>query len=47
MKELLEKINELKLPAPKVGHQFQFSEMDKALELFKSGNTVGKVVVNI
>ncbi|HYG40581.1 MAG TPA: zinc-binding dehydrogenase [Cytophagales bacterium] len=47
MKELLTEIEKLNLPAPKVGHQYAFSEMNKALEIFKGGKTVGKVVLTL
>lgn len=47
MKQLLKEIDALQLPPPKVGHIFQFSDLPKALEFFKSGRSVGKVVVVI
>ena len=47
MKEMLTEIEKLKLPPPMVGHRFNFSEMGKALGLFKSGKTTGKVVLNL
>jgi NADPH:quinone reductase-like Zn-dependent oxidoreductase len=47
MKEMLTEIEKLKLPPPLVGHKFNFSEMDEALTLFKSGKTTGKVVLNL
>jgi len=47
MKEMLSEIEKLNLPAPVVGHRFDFDEMDEALKLFQSGKTMGKVVVNI
>lgn len=47
MKEMLTEIEALKLPAPIVGHRFNFSQMDEALTLFQSGKTTGKVVLNI
>lgn len=46
MKEMLAEIEKLKLPAPMVGHRFDFSQMEEALTLFKSGKTTGKVVLN-
>jgi NADPH:quinone reductase-like Zn-dependent oxidoreductase len=46
MMEMLTEIEKLKLPPPLVGHRFDFSEMDKALALFQSGKTTGKVVLN-
>jgi len=47
MKEMLTDIEKLKLPAPVVGHRFEFSQVGEALELFKSGKTTGKVVLNL
>jgi NADPH:quinone reductase-like Zn-dependent oxidoreductase len=47
MKELLDEIDLLNLPPPKVGHTFPFSGMHEAITLFKSGKTIGKVVLRI
>lgn len=47
MHELLTGLSALNLPAPLVGHQFTFDKMTEALEIFKSGKTTGKVVVNV
>jgi NADPH:quinone reductase-like Zn-dependent oxidoreductase len=47
MKEMLSEIEKLNLPAPVVGHRFDFAQMDEALKLFQSGKTMGKVVVNV
>lgn len=47
MKEMLTEIEKLKLPAPVVGHRFDFSKMGEALALFQSGKTTGKVILNI
>ncbi|WP_254159000.1 zinc-binding dehydrogenase [Chryseosolibacter histidini] len=47
MKEMLTEIEALKLPAPIVGHRFNFSQMHEALTLFQSGRTTGKIVLNI
>jgi NADPH:quinone reductase-like Zn-dependent oxidoreductase len=46
MKRLLTEIDSLHLPAPIVGYRFTFSKMHEALELFKSGRTTGKIIVN-
>ncbi|MFZ6009252.1 MAG: zinc-binding dehydrogenase [Bacteroidota bacterium] len=46
MKDMLSEIEKLKLPAPIVGHRFDFSQMGEALALFQSGKTTGKVVLN-
>ncbi|HYC86745.1 MAG TPA: zinc-binding dehydrogenase, partial [Chryseosolibacter sp.] len=47
LKNLLGEIDTLSLPAPHVGHEFSFSEARKALEFFKTGSTVGKIVLNV
>ncbi|NMM50145.1 synaptic vesicle VAT-1 family membrane protein [Marinigracilibium pacificum] len=47
LKNMLEKIVDLDLPAPVVGHTFKFEDMHQALELFQSGKTTGKVVVTV
>jgi alcohol dehydrogenase len=48
MREMLREIEMLKLPAPIVGHRFDFStQMADAISLFKSGATTGKVVLNV
>lgn len=47
MQEIVKKLNELELPAPFIGHTFNFDELHDALKLFQSGKTTGKVVVNI
>jgi NADPH:quinone reductase-like Zn-dependent oxidoreductase len=47
MKEMLTEIEKLNLPAPIVGHRFDFSQMGEALALFQSGKTTGKVVLNL
>lgn len=46
MKAMLSDIEALHLPAPRVGHRFDFYQMNEALALFKSGTTTGKVVLN-
>jgi NADPH:quinone reductase-like Zn-dependent oxidoreductase len=46
MKEMLADIEKLELPAPIVGHRFDFSQMAEALTLFQSGKTTGKIVLN-
>ena len=47
MQELLREIETLNLPPPLVGHTFPFSKMHDAIQLFKSGTTVGKVVLQL
>lgn len=44
---MIREIAELKLPAPHVGHQFRFDEAPQALELLRSGRSVGKVVLTL
>lgn len=46
MREMFTEIEKLKLPAPIVGHRFDFQQMGEALTLFQSGKTTGKVVLN-
>ncbi len=47
MKSIIAEMEELNLPAPFVGHTFKFEEIHEALKLFQSGQTTGKVVVNV
>jgi NADPH:quinone reductase-like Zn-dependent oxidoreductase len=47
MHEMLREITKFDLPAPRVGHRIDFSKMHEALELFQSGKTTGKVVLNV
>jgi NADPH:quinone reductase-like Zn-dependent oxidoreductase len=47
MKELIDEVNSMGLPPPKVGHVFDFSDARNALHLFKKGHTTGKVVLTI
>lgn len=47
MHEVLKEMKELDLPAPFVGHQFLFDDLPKAIKLFQSGKTIGKVIVNV
>jgi NADPH:quinone reductase-like Zn-dependent oxidoreductase len=47
MRSLLDEVNELHLPAPLVGHEFSFQGARQALDLFKSGKTVAKIVLNV
>ena len=42
---LMQEILELQLAPPHIGHTFTFDQLPEALELFRSGKTVGKVVV--
>jgi alcohol dehydrogenase len=47
MKQVVSELSKLDLPAPFIGHTYQFNEMDKALKLFQSGKTTGKVVIKL
>lgn len=47
MQEVLSGLNKLDIGKPHVGHIFNFEQMHEAIQLFQSGHTVGKVVVNI
>ncbi len=50
-KDLYEKtlkgLTDLELDPPKVGHEFNFSQLTEAIKLFQSGKTIGKVIVNV
>lgn len=45
LSKLFEEILALKLEAPYIGKKFQFEELHQALQFFKSGFSIGKVVV--
>lgn len=45
--QLMEEILALDLEPPHIGHRFSYQELPEALELFRSGKTVGKVVVSL
>lgn len=45
--EMLRALDALQLQPQHVGHVFPFGEMHRALRLFQSGKTIGKVVVNV
>jgi alcohol dehydrogenase len=47
MQEVLRALNKLDIGKPHVGHVYDFEQMHEAIQLFQSGHTVGKVVVNI
>ncbi len=47
MHQLLGEMSELDLDPPHIGHEFDFEDMHKALKLFQSGKTEGKVILNI
>lgn len=45
--EVLEKLNDLDLGIPCVGHTFEFEKLKDAVKLFQTGHTTGKVVVKV
>jgi len=45
--QLLKEIGDLKIQKPFVGQSFSFEKLPDAIRLFKSGQTIGKVVVKI
>ena len=45
MQQIIKEMETLDLPAPYVGHTFEFDQMHEAIKLFQSGKTMGKVVV--
>lgn len=47
MHELLQELKELNLGRPIVGEEFQFEDLPKAIRTFQSGQTIGKLVINI
>ena len=47
MHQLIQEIKGLNIQKPHVGHSFSFDELPKAIQLFQTGKTIGKVVVTI
>ena len=47
MHQLIEELKDLEIGAPHVGHVFEFENLKKAVRLFQSGQTIGKVVVKV
>ena len=47
LKEILEDLNNYDLGKPVVGHTFDFPELKRAVKLFQTGKTQGKVVVRV
>jgi len=45
--EILGELNQMDLGRPYIGHAFAFEQLKEAISLFQSGNTSGKVVVNV
>lgn len=46
MNQYMDELLNLGIPAPLVGKKYKFEEMHEALKFFKSGASIGKVVVN-
>jgi len=44
---LLSELENLQLPPPRVGMEFSWEELPKALEAFQSGKTSGKIVIKL
>ena len=47
MKDLMQELHDLDLAIPHVGHEYQFDQMHDAIEMLRSGKSIGKVVVTI
>ena len=47
MHQILQKVSELDLGEPRVGHIFSFDRLAHALRFFLSGKSVGKIVVTV
>lgn len=47
MKVLMGEIKELNLTPPHIGHMYNFENLPEAMDLFQSGNTIGKVIVQV
>lgn len=45
MHQLIQEIKDLNIEKPHVGHSFSFDELPKAIQLFQTGKTIGKVVI--
>lgn len=45
--KILAELKKMDLGKPVIGHSFAFEDMKKAIQLFQSGRTMGKVVVSI
>ena len=45
--EILGELGKMDLGKPFVGHSYDFENLKEAIRLFQSGNTSGKVVVNV
>jgi len=47
MHRLLSELAAMDLAKPHVGHSFAFHDLIKAIKLFQTGNTIGKVVLTV
>lgn len=47
LKEMVIELEMLNMDPPYVGHSFSFGQVPEALQLLRSGNSIGKVVINI
>jgi NADPH:quinone reductase-like Zn-dependent oxidoreductase len=45
--QLMQELLALQLPPPHIGHRFDFGELPQALALFRSGTTMGKLVIRV
>jgi len=46
-REYVDEIHTLNLGNPRIGHKFPFDQMKEAIQLFQTGSTTGKVVVEV
>lgn len=47
MHSLIDELKDLDIGKPHVGHVFDFPDLKKAIKLFQTGQTIGKVVVKV
>ncbi|MGF1637332.1 MAG: zinc-binding dehydrogenase [Cyclobacteriaceae bacterium] len=47
MQRILKELKALDMDKPYVGHEFEFKDMIKAIKLFQTGQTMGKVIVKV
>jgi alcohol dehydrogenase len=47
MDRILNEIEKLNLASPHIGHEFEFDDLKSAIQMFRSGKTIGKVVINV
>ncbi len=47
MRQMIDEMEGLNLSPPHIGHVYKFSDLIKAVKIFQSGLTTGKVVVNL